>query len=241
MKKIIVKILKSTSVGRFMYEPLHRMYRLYSVPHRRHLLKKYGPETLKELARQFKMHGMPGYAAYGTLLGFVRDGGFIPHDDDVDVAILPSKGWDSVKVLKVLLAQPGFSYVFGFKYDGKLVEYKLMYHKIPIDFFFPFEDKGRFATHGFYFEPNEKYPTPRHNSAKLFREPAVSGLKTVKVFGVDFPIPSNEEDVLEGMYGKNWRIPDAGWEDASCPGIENLPHLGGVNHSGRGHSSVSWS
>lgn len=226
MKEIIKNILKSCVIGKLAYEPLHRLYRLYSVPRRRRILKRYGAETLAELARQFKKHGIPGYAAYGTMLGFVRDNGFIPHDDDVDVAILPNSEWNSARVLECFLAEEGFSYVFGFKYDDELVEFKLMYHKIPIDFFFPRKIGDQFGTHGFYYEANACYPTPQHNTAKLFKEPQVKGIMLKQVLGVDFPIPQNYEEVLEGMYGKNWRIPDAAWVDDSCPGITDLPNYG---------------
>ena len=226
MKELIKKVLKSSALGRLAYEPLHKLYQMYSIPHRRRLLKRYGAETLAELARQFKKHGIPGYAAYGTMLGFVRDNGFIPHDDDVDVAILPGSEWNSARVLKCLLAEEGFSYVFGFKYDDELVEFKLMYHKIPIDFFFPRRIGNQFAAHGFYYEPDANYPTPRHNTAKLFKEPPVRGIAMKSVMGVDFPIPENYEEVLEGVYGKGWRIPDAGWVDDFRPGITDLPNFG---------------
>ena len=66
MKKLIVRILKSNAVGRWLYKPLRALYRLYSVPHRQRLLKRYGPEVLHDLAEIFKRHQIPAFAAYGT-------------------------------------------------------------------------------------------------------------------------------------------------------------------------------
>ena len=35
MEEIVKKVLKSCAFGRLVYEPLHKLYRLYSVPHRK--------------------------------------------------------------------------------------------------------------------------------------------------------------------------------------------------------------
>jgi hypothetical protein len=45
-------------------------------------------DQMQDLERALKVQGVSMTLCYGTLLGAVRDKGFIPHDDDVDVAII---------------------------------------------------------------------------------------------------------------------------------------------------------
>lgn len=56
-------------------------------------------EVLSQVAAVCKRHGIPYYAAYGTLLGAIRHKGFIPWDDDIDIAV---KREDYVRLLKLL-------------------------------------------------------------------------------------------------------------------------------------------
>lgn len=44
-------------------------------------------ESLEELDRICRLYDIPYYAYYGTLLGTIRHSGFIPWDDDLDVAM----------------------------------------------------------------------------------------------------------------------------------------------------------
>lgn len=222
MKTTVVKILKSCALGRFVYEPLHKVYRLYSVPHRRRMLRRHGKAVLAHLAEVIERHEIPAFAAYGTLLGFVRDKGFLPHDDDIDLGVLPGE-WSPKRLLKVFLEEEeGFSFLFAFSYNGRVTELKLQYGGIPIDFFFYEDDGKKFFAGSYHYFPNVKYPSSNANSAQRVCEPRIESLDRIHIFDVDFPIPANVEYVLEHLYG-NWRVPVTEWNDNLHPGIEDLP------------------
>ena len=56
-------------------------------------IKRLQLDMLKAVARVCDRHGLRYFLAYGTLLGAVRHGGFIPWDDDIDI-ILPRPDYD---------------------------------------------------------------------------------------------------------------------------------------------------
>lgn len=59
-------------------------------------------KILKEIDLIFKKHDIQYFLIFGSLLGCVRDGGYIPWDDDIDIAVMPEY-WD--KMNKVLVEE----------------------------------------------------------------------------------------------------------------------------------------
>jgi len=62
---------------------------------------------LSEYARVCKERNLKWFAIFGTLLGAVRHGGFIPHDDDIDVA-MPRSDYDFLRNNPQLFKEPLF-------------------------------------------------------------------------------------------------------------------------------------
>lgn len=87
IKELVKRNLKTSRLGRIVYEPLNRIWRLYSIPMARHNLHKKGYELLSEIDTLMVKNDIPYYCEAGTLLGLVRDKGFIRHDDDIDLSV----------------------------------------------------------------------------------------------------------------------------------------------------------
>lgn len=64
-------------------------------------------EILDEIDRVCKENGLRYSLGYGTLLGAVRHGGFIPWDDDIDI-MMPRKDYDRLRMIWNEQAKAGF-------------------------------------------------------------------------------------------------------------------------------------
>jgi len=64
-------------------------------------------DILKEFSRVSCREGLAWFVMFGTLLGAVRHKGFIPWDDDIDVA-LPREDYDRLRASPGLFAEPYF-------------------------------------------------------------------------------------------------------------------------------------
>ncbi len=59
----------------------------------RQKIRAVSKETLREFIRICEKHNLTYFVAFGTAIGVVRHGGFIPWDDDMDV-VMPRKDYD---------------------------------------------------------------------------------------------------------------------------------------------------
>ena len=71
------------------------------------------------------------------------------------------------EVLRILLEKErGFKPLFIFKYKENVVEFKVEYRKIPIDFFFYTGEKNEVLSPLFFYEADKTYPSVNANSIK---------------------------------------------------------------------------
>ena len=208
IKNGIRKMLKSSGLGKTVYPFFQKCWRSYAIPKRQKRLQKHGPMVLERLHRLMQEHKVLYYCDYGTLIGFVRDNGFIKHDDDIDISIQPGAMKPS-EVLKVFM-DAGYGFLHGFNYEGRLMEFSVMdVSGVSIDVFFP-TAMGDGKVHGYQpiWEPTRQYPSEKANTVIEYDFTEATGIKTIKIVGTAALIPGNYDEVLTSEYGP-WKVPDA--------------------------------
>ncbi|MGB0651858.1 MAG: LicD family protein [Thermoplasmatota archaeon] len=165
-------------------------------------LQRFGKEALREVVAAADAAGAPVFVVYGTLLGWIRDGRLIPHDDDLDLALLDDD-WHNAKALADHLAASGWRVTwFG---DDEVRFTHARHGCVPVDVF-------RFRGVGDHWEGRaysdkgttlHRYRFPRH---------AVTPLAEGQVHGVKVRTPNDPEAFLEAHYGPDWRTPQDDWD-----------------------------
>lgn len=215
-------ILKSSALGQKVYPVFQKCWRAYAIPRRRKRLQKCGAAALERLHRLMQDHKVPYYCDYGTLIGFVRDNGFIKHDDDIDISIQPGMMKPS-EVLKIFM-DAGYGYVHGFDYEGRLMEFTVAdVSGVTIDIFFPTPlSAGKVNGYQPIWEPARQYPNEKANTVIQYDFTEAIGIKTIKIVGTAALIPGNYDEVLTSEYGP-WKVPDASFNTVTDRVHRELP------------------
>lgn len=209
IRKRLQGILKSSACGRWIYPAVQKCWRAYAIPRRRRLLQKHGADVLKRIHEIMVANSIPYYCEAGTLLGIIRDNGFIPHDDDVDISIQA----DTVSPANVLdvLIRAGYRYLHGFAYEGEVFEFTVLDRcGLSVDFFFHTKSNraGYLIGWGVYWNENVKYPSEDANSLVRFEFVMPDELIEYQFKDITVMIPKNYSDELTSLYGP-WQVPDA--------------------------------
>lgn len=229
VKERVKNILKSLQYSGWLYAILRKCWRQYNTTRAIKEMDSHGYEIMAMLHELFTRNNIPYYCDAGTLLGFIRDGGFIKGDADFDLSIVPN----TVNLREVLncLLSNGFRFMCAHEYNGRMIELTVMHPmlNLNIDVFlseYDSDDKDFMTVRYLRWYNDVKYPTAKNNTVLEFRFHAPRGIKTINVHGISVSVPVNAEEILDDEYGV-WRIYDPTFKS------DNLPHKVGEYFSRR--------
>lgn len=161
-----------------------------------------------EVFAQLTTFGLKPWVMGGTLLGPVRSGALLPHDDDADV------GYVSAHENPADVALESYALQRFLEAAGHTV---IRYSATQLQILFPEADGAAFHVDifgGFYRDT--VFMQPFHVRAEIPRD-TFEVLSEVTINGWIFPAPNPPERWLEANYGPSWRIPDSGHRFVTPP------------------------
>lgn len=152
------------------------------------------------------------FLTFGNLLGLVREGHFLAHDNDLDYAICIDDGpvWQG---LEEHLTAEGFTKTRQFLMDGEVQEQTYRRGELTVDFFGYKNNEQETVWHGFFRKDDYIYNDRYEMHVRESYFAPIKAVHRVEYEGVLMTVPTEPEPFLESVYGPGWRVPDPAWTD----------------------------
>lgn len=181
------------------------------------LFQKNALSVLTEFDDILKESNVPYCLFWGSLIGAVREHGFIKHDFDIDVAMWHK---DYTPELKQALIDAGFKHKHRFLVDRGISGMEDTFEKsgVAIDIFYFFKDNESQKSYCCSFDYINGEVTwedciRKYHTINLYRFffDLPSQFKYVPFENISLPIPENYDEILRSYYGNNYMIPNPNW------------------------------
>ncbi len=155
--------------------------------------------SMKEVERALGAIGYESAICYGTFLGAVRDKGFIPHDDDVDMAVTLHGGDGrsvDTELAEIIAKLKVLGIDAGLHKNYKFLKIKAPVNKRLVDVFpiIPVSE----SVVGMYMQQLAIRDVPRD---------VVLPFSSAQLYGETFLAPASADGFLTERYGSSWRTP----------------------------------
>jgi len=152
--------------------------------------------NLLDFKKVMDKYGIRYGLMFGTLLGAVREGGFIIYDEDIDLFVLEE---DRNKVLNALfdLEKIGLK---AARYNDESGLLSVIRNDEYIDMYF-----------------YKNFFIKRRSGNNSIDARFLENTETITFLGEQFPVPSNPKQVLSILYGEDWHIPDRDGKATNYP------------------------
>lgn len=212
IKRLIKPIIKENKFLNYLYYDIYIKIKSYPKKKKKiRLIQKNGFELLDNMHNILNREKIDFFIDFGTLLGIIREDGFIKHDLDMDIGVIKENEKTTSRVKESLLGH-GCVLKHEYKYKGNVVEQSFLFKKIKFDICYYEQDKVKSKCYLFYrdSEENIKY-TDNSMSVVQMTYDKIKGIEKYKVGTHEFNIPVDAEKLLEEKYGPDWRIPNSKW------------------------------
>lgn len=172
--------------------------------------KQYGVEAARRFNECMNENGYKYMLIGGTMLGAIREHGFIKHDMDLDVSM-----WidDFHPQMIEDLKRYGFEWLYSYQIEGgkwgreDTFDYKGC--RIDIFYIYPAIDKYPYIN-DFWVEPGMSAGQymPRRQEMPFVRE-----VRMEKFEDMMLPVPVNAEEQCTFRYGEDYMIPNPKWDN----------------------------